>query len=120
LAINDSIEFWRYPEGWAERIRGVSYQVLTVTSTFQNGAFKQTINAVINPLAAKDAADKQTQEEEGLTNSNDNQTGNASPTTANTTTPTGTPTDREALDIAAASLFTRGPFADGYRLGPTS
>lgn len=115
LAINDSIEFWRYPEGWAERIRGVSYQVLSVTSTFQNGAFKQNISAVINPLAANDAQSSDAREETSGTTA-DNETANASPTT--TTPPVGTVNDQSTANIANQYVFNRGPYADGYRLGP--
>lgn len=77
LSINDSIEFWRYPDAdIASRIKGVSYQVLTVNSTFQNGAFKQAISAVINPQSAEGALSKEGERERneitGTTEENDN------------------------------------------------
>lgn len=48
LSINDSILFWKYPENLSKKIKGVSYTVIGVTSTFSNGVFKQVISATIN------------------------------------------------------------------------
>lgn len=47
LNINDSILFWQYPPEVADKIKGVSYQVITCDSVFQNGTFKQTLGCVI-------------------------------------------------------------------------
>jgi hypothetical protein len=55
LAINDSIEFWRYEGDVGRNIRGVSYQILTVSSNFNNGSFTQNISAVINQNVAPDS-----------------------------------------------------------------
>jgi hypothetical protein len=46
LSINDRILFWKYPEDIP--IKGVSYKVIDVMSTFHGGVFKQTLNCVIN------------------------------------------------------------------------
>lgn len=56
LLINDSIEFWRFndPEQAAE-VKGIPYQVISVTNSLVNGAFTATISAVINHDLADDA-----------------------------------------------------------------
>jgi hypothetical protein len=48
LKINDRILFWKYPE--EVPVEGVSYRVIDVVSTFQNGAFKQVLNCVVNTI----------------------------------------------------------------------
>ena len=52
LSINESILFWDYPAGVMEEIKkrggGVSYMVLTCTSTFSKGKFEQELISVIN------------------------------------------------------------------------
>jgi hypothetical protein len=48
LEINDRILFWKYPDEIADKIKGVSYQIIDVNSTFQGGTFKQVLNCVIN------------------------------------------------------------------------
>lgn len=50
LKINESILFWKYPKDIAPNIRGISYQVLEITSTFYNGSFRQQISATINDM----------------------------------------------------------------------
>ena len=58
LDINDSILFWKYP-AWAEKqIKGVSYQVVLVKSTFDSGIFTQDLEAVINTFADAGADEK--------------------------------------------------------------
>jgi hypothetical protein len=64
MALNNSIEFWKYDSEKArEKIKGVSYLLVRVKSNFSNGAFTQHITAVINPMIASDAIDKETQEQ---------------------------------------------------------
>ena len=41
LSINDQIRFWNYPE--TANIKGISYQVVNVDSTFSGGVFKQVL-----------------------------------------------------------------------------
>jgi hypothetical protein len=56
MKLNDDIEFWRYSSTEASRkVDGISYQIITVVSNFNNGSFTQTIDAVINPLIAEGA-----------------------------------------------------------------
>lgn len=56
LTINDSVTFVKYPKKLKDIIKGVSYHVLTVVSSFQNGSFTQTIAASLN-LFPPDGAD---------------------------------------------------------------
>lgn len=51
LSINESILFWEYPEDIAKLVKGICYTVLTVTSQFSGGAFKQTLDCKINSFA---------------------------------------------------------------------
>lgn len=48
LNINDSILFWQYPPEIASQIKGVSYMVQTVNSTFSGGKFVQDLDLIIN------------------------------------------------------------------------
>ena len=48
LSINDSILFWKYPDSIAKQIKGVSYMVTQVASSFNNGRFAQDLDLVIN------------------------------------------------------------------------
>lgn len=48
LNINDSILFWKYPDSISKKIKGVSYFVISCTSTFSNGMFKQVLDCTIN------------------------------------------------------------------------
>lgn len=65
LSVNDSIEFWRYPDAeTAEQIKGISYQIKSVNCNFQNGSFKQTLDLVINPQVADDALSEEGKREE--------------------------------------------------------
>jgi hypothetical protein len=56
LNINDSIVFVKYPKSVKDLIKGVSYHLLTVVSTFQNGSFTQSLSASVNSFAP-DGAD---------------------------------------------------------------
>lgn len=48
MDINQSIMFWKYPPGIAEKIKGVSYMIKNITSTFRNGKFTQELDCVVN------------------------------------------------------------------------
>jgi len=48
LKINDSILFFKYPSWIADTIVGVSYKIITITSTFESGKFIQDLSCVIN------------------------------------------------------------------------
>lgn len=48
LKINDSILFWKYPGTISPKIKGVSYFLISCTSTFSNGMFKQVLDCTIN------------------------------------------------------------------------
>lgn len=47
LNINDSIQFWPYPNSLKDKIQGVSYMVTNVVSTFVGGRFEQDLTMVI-------------------------------------------------------------------------
>ncbi len=48
MSINDSIQFWKYPDSITKQVKGVSYMLISVDSSFSNGAFQQTLHGVIN------------------------------------------------------------------------
>jgi hypothetical protein len=48
LTINESIRFWAYPSEIQNKVKGVSYMVLKVTSNFRGGKFTQDLECVIN------------------------------------------------------------------------
>jgi len=50
LSINDSIQFWKYPENLTRdrKIKGVSYMLTECSSKFRNGIFRQDLTATIN------------------------------------------------------------------------
>ena len=48
LTINESIRFWAYPSEIQNRVKGVSYMVLKVTSNFRGGKFTQELECIIN------------------------------------------------------------------------
>jgi hypothetical protein len=48
LSINESIRFWAYPSEIQNRVKGVSYMVLRVTSNFRAGKFTQDLECLIN------------------------------------------------------------------------
>lgn len=60
LSINDSILFWQYPPEIAKQIKGVSYMVQTVTSSFNNGRFVQDLDLIINTFPGTGVADRTT------------------------------------------------------------
>ena len=80
LHLNDSILFFKYPDYIADKIEGVSYKVVTVTSSFTGGRFEQDLSCVINtfPDANSDKKDNP-RETEGEDNKLEgkNQTKNA-------------------------------------------
>jgi hypothetical protein len=48
MSINDSIQFWKYPESISSKIKGVSYMLNRCVSKFRNGTFTQDLSATIN------------------------------------------------------------------------
>ena len=48
LRINESIQFWKYPENISKKIKGVSYMLTECVSKFRAGSFTQDLKAVIN------------------------------------------------------------------------
>jgi hypothetical protein len=61
LTINQSILFWKYPKEVASLVKGVSYQVIEVNSSFAKGKFTQDLECRINPmtdLISKESSDQ--------------------------------------------------------------
>ena len=56
LNINESILFYKYPENISKKIKGVSYTLTDVESTFSGGTFKQKLTAAINEFGQDAAA----------------------------------------------------------------
>ncbi len=54
LSINDSIQFWKYPEGISNKIKGISYILFKVDSKFSGGAFTQQLSGQINTFSDAD------------------------------------------------------------------
>jgi len=48
MDLNESILFWKYPDKVADSIKGVSYQLTHITSTFADGRFIQDLTATLN------------------------------------------------------------------------
>jgi hypothetical protein len=57
LTINESIRFWAYPSEIQNKVKGVSYMVLKVTSNFRGGKFTQDLECVINTFPDASVAD---------------------------------------------------------------
>jgi len=51
LTINESILFWNYPKEVASQIKGVSYMLIQVVSSFSKGKFTQELDCVINQFS---------------------------------------------------------------------
>jgi hypothetical protein len=52
LSINESIQFWDYPPEIQKKVKGVSYQVIEVTSRFSKGVFTQDLSCIINTFSS--------------------------------------------------------------------
>ena len=50
LTVNQSILFWKYPKEVASLVKGISYQVIEVNSSFSKGKFTQELGCIINPM----------------------------------------------------------------------
>ena len=79
MDINDSIQFWRYPQYIADKVKGVSYLVREVESVFNNGGFTQTLYCNINTFGDLSSAEanlaRETESQAGSgTGSNPNDT----------------------------------------------
>ena len=89
LNINESILFWKYPEDVSKQIKGVSYLVTEVASTFANGAFKQVLSSVINDFGDPDSANEdKSRPADREENGSQPNTGPAAAPNSNASTPT--------------------------------
>lgn len=66
LAINDSILFWDYPPEAKDVVKGISYSITKVKSSFRNGLFTQTLEAFINDFGRGALRRDATQEREDI------------------------------------------------------
>jgi hypothetical protein len=81
--------FWKYPEDVSKQIKGVSYLVTEVASTFANGAFKQVLTSVINDFGDPDSANEdKSRPADREENGSQPNTGPASAPNSNASTPT--------------------------------
>lgn len=112
LKINDSILFWKYPENISKKVKGVSYMVLSVTSTFANGSFKQVIDATINDFGDPNAAnDANARPSTSSTASNNNgpAPGNSSATTSASGLKSDNPSNQTKAATTNAGSSTQAP-----------
>lgn len=67
LSINESIQFWDYPPEIQAKVKGVSYQVIEVTSKFSKGVFTQDLSCIINTFSSfkADAKSSESQRDDG-------------------------------------------------------
>lgn len=70
LSVNDSIYFVNYPPEVAAKIKGISYMLTEVESTFSKGKFTQALTGVVNeiPASAAKAAGKDENQSAAETN----------------------------------------------------
>jgi hypothetical protein len=96
LAINDSILFWDYNPEARKIIKGISYKLISVTNNFKNGAFTQTLSAVINDFGSKTALSAEARQEAEAEEAEN--TPAAAATTDATPAATGTTKDKPVND----------------------
>lgn len=63
MDINSSILFWDYPDEIKKKVNGVSYQLLSVVSTFSKGMFTQDLTTAINTFAGYKSSTDTAEEE---------------------------------------------------------
>jgi hypothetical protein len=103
LAINDSILFWDYNPEARKIIKGISYKLISVTNSFKNGAFTQTLSAVINDFGSGKALTDEARQEASA-----EEAGEApQPTTPEGAT--GTTKDKPVTDPAPGNSSTTKP-----------
>jgi hypothetical protein len=90
MSINDSILFWQYADEVKDKIAGVAYMLTKVTSTFRNGSFTQSLEAV-NPFPAGQLSKEAQAEVDRLSTESSN--GGVSKETGEPAN-TGNPTDK--------------------------
>lgn len=110
MNINENILFWKYPKSIAKQIKGVSYQVISVTSSFSKGKFTQELDCRINTFPdVKDTSESNRTTTNTANSRNDSQPNTASD--SNTPTgggSTGFPPDTEFGDLDGAILKQQG------------
>ena len=95
LSINDSILFWDYPPGTRDVVKGISYELISVVSTFRNGLFTQNLDAVINDFGTGARAAEENREGDagGISDAERRAVSTAENTSDQAEAATGTTTD---------------------------
>lgn len=106
LNINDRILFWKYPENISKKVKGVSYMLVAVNSTFANGSFKQVLECTINDFGDPAASNSQ-DNRESITKPSAT-TGPAPGNTAATTSASGLKPDNPSNQTAPAAANASG------------
>lgn len=91
LKINESILFFKYPESISKLVKGVSYLLIKVESTFSNGKFNQVLHCRINTFG------------DATTDTGDNRPTGTNSAGTSTTSSTGLRSDNPASGNAAVS-----------------
>jgi hypothetical protein len=92
LSINDSILFWKYPNGISKKIKGISYMLWQVDSKFSSGSFTQQLTGQVNTFpdpGATPSAEGREQGEAGAASATSPPADTSNQTPAAGTTPTG-------------------------------
>lgn len=127
LSLNDRIEFWRYQKDIADKIKGVSYMVTKVNSTFRDGNFQQNLTLVINTFPGYKKQDERsdTPSTPSQTQTDSNTDQGTKPTT-NPDAVTGDKTVDNLINLASGDggqagtkPTTNGPVADDDSKPPT-
>lgn len=124
LSVNDNILFFKYPPEIKKAIKGVIFQVISVTSTFDTGKFTQIITTAVPPLwgsgtySEDQRVDTEKEAAQAATNSADTRTATSDPNSATPATSGATPgqnntaksTDQLVPDVPP-SVFSEGTSA---------
>jgi len=104
MSVNESILFWEYPEAIIKSgLKGVSYKVNTVKSTFSKGLFTQDLECNINSFP--NAADAEKQVNQSSINRNPNAAGSIGAAAA------ASPSTITAADLSKLAAQATAPVA---------
>jgi hypothetical protein len=118
LTINQSILFWKYPKEVASLVKGVSYQVIEVNSSFSKGKFTQDLECRINPMT--DLISKETNNEAGRPSAPLDASGRRTGATDPRVAPVITEEDRARAVTEVNNLAARYPATTNSALNASS
>lgn len=74
MTINESIQFWKYSPEVSKKVKGVSYMLVTVDSSFSSGKFTQVLNGIITtfPPEKKESSNPNQRNDDTSTKQNTN------------------------------------------------